>query len=58
MTGNLPDTMTAEQMRHAIMLTVKANGLSVDGEFWLMLAFRTDSELRSICHDIHIPAIS
>lgn len=46
--------MTAENMRHEIMLTVRANNLPVTGEFWLMLVFRTDSELREICRELNI----
>lgn len=46
--------MTAEHMRKEIMITVKANGLPVTGDFWLMLACRTEDELRQICQDMNI----
>jgi len=46
--------MNAEEMRHAIMLNVKANQPPVTGDFWLFLAFRTDSQLRSICREMGI----
>lgn len=46
--------MSEENMRHAIMNTVKANNIAVTGDFWLMLIFRTNSELKKICHDLHI----
>jgi hypothetical protein len=45
-----------ERLRQEIMITVKANGLTVTGEFWFMLVFRTESELRSIASDLHIHA--
>lgn len=46
--------MTAENMRHAIMNTVKANNIPVTGDFWFMLVFRTDKELRKMCQEMHI----
>lgn len=46
--------MTAENMRHAIMNTVKANKLPVTGDFWFMLVFRTERELRKICQEMNI----
>jgi len=46
--------MNATQMRHEIMLNVKANGLQVTGDFWLMLVFRTNSQLKKICQDMNI----
>lgn len=49
-----PTTDRAATMRHEIMLTVKANGLPVSGEFWLTLAFRTETELAAICRELHI----
>lgn len=42
------------RLRHLIMLNVKANNLPVTGEFWLMLAFRNESELRKIAADMNI----
>ena len=47
-------TAASERMRHEIMLTVKANGLEVTGDFWLMLIFRSESELRKLCHELNI----
>ena len=46
--------MNADQLRQAIILNVKANGLDVPGEFWLMLAFRTESQLREIAREMNI----
>jgi hypothetical protein len=46
--------MTAEHMRKEIMNTVKANSQPVTGDFWLMLVFRTESELRQICQEMNI----
>ena len=52
--------MTAEQrkqaLRHDIMNTVKANKISITGDFWLMLIFRTESELNKIAQDLCISA--
>jgi len=48
------DPKTAEQLRHEIMLTVRANNLPVTGEFWLMLVFRTEAELKDIAHGLNI----
>jgi len=45
---------TEERLRHEIMLNVKANGIPVTGEFWLMLIFRTESQLREICREMNI----
>lgn len=46
--------MTDEEMRAAIMNTIKANGLAVTGDFWLMLVFRTSEQLRKICRELKI----
>jgi len=46
--------MSDADMRHAIMLNVKANGIPITGEFWITLAFRTTAELRAICADMNI----
>lgn len=43
-----------QALRHDIMLVVKANGLEVTGDFWLMLIFRTESELKKIAQELHI----
>ena len=45
---------TAEQLRHEIMICVKANNLPVTGEFWLMLVFRSESELKDIAKGLNI----
>jgi hypothetical protein len=42
-------------LRHSIMECVKANGLPVTGDFWLMLVFRTETQLREIAREIGIP---
>ena len=43
-----------EILRQEIMLNVKANGLPVTGAFWLMLTFRTESELREIASEMKL----
>ena len=43
-----------DRMRPEIMLCVKANRHEVTGDFWFMLAFRTESELVAICQELHI----
>jgi hypothetical protein len=43
-----------ETMRHEIMCCVKANGLPVTGDLFFSLVFRTESELKKICHELHI----
>lgn len=50
----MSDEHRSDQMRHEIMLCVKANGHEVDGEFWFMLIFRTEAELEAICRELHI----
>ena len=49
---------TKEQLRQEIMLTVKANELPITGEFWLMLVFRTDKELRKIAQELNISIVN
>jgi hypothetical protein len=50
-----PTTLQRKQaLRQEIMLAVKANGLEVTGDFWLMLVFRTESELKQIASELHI----
>lgn len=46
--------MNRQEMISKILLCVKANGLYVSGDFFLMLAFRTERELREICRELHI----
>ena len=43
-------------LRHEILLVMKANGLEVTGDFWFMLIFRTESELKKIARELHIKA--
>jgi len=53
-----PPAMTATQrkqaLRHNIMNAIKANNLEVTGDFWLMLIFRTEAELKEIARGFHI----
>jgi len=46
--------MSEENMRHAILNTVRANNVPVTGDFWFMLVFRTKSELKKICREMNI----
>ena len=41
-------------MIELILQTVAANQLPVTGELFFTLAFRTESELVAICHELHI----
>ena len=43
-------------LRHSIMNTINANKVQVTGDFWFALVFRTESELKSIAHELHIKA--
>jgi hypothetical protein len=43
-----------QALRHDILITVKANGLEVTGDFWFMLIFRTEAELKKIAKELHI----
>ena len=45
-----------QAIRHDIMNVIKANGLEVTGDFWFMLIFRTESELKKIARELHIKA--
>jgi hypothetical protein len=45
-----------QALRHDIMNVIKANGIEVTGDFWFMLIFRTESELKNIAKDLHIKA--
>jgi hypothetical protein len=47
-------TQRKQAIRHDIMNVIKANNLEVSGDFWLMLIFRTESELKKIAQDFHI----
>jgi hypothetical protein len=42
------------QLRQEIMITVRANNLQVSGEFWLMLAFRSEAELKQIASELNV----
>lgn len=42
------------RLRQEIMITVKANNLQVTGEFWFMLVFRSESELRQIASELNV----
>lgn len=41
-------------LRQEIMLCMKANNLTVTGEFWFMLIFRTEQQLKAIARDLHL----
>jgi hypothetical protein len=45
-----------QALRHGIMNVIKANGLEVTGDFWFMLIFRTESELKKIAQELHVKA--
>jgi hypothetical protein len=45
-----------QALRHDIMNVVKANGFEVTGDFWFMLIFRTESELKKIAQELHVKA--
>jgi hypothetical protein len=49
-------TQRKQALRHEIMTVIRANNLEVTGEFWLMLIFRTESELREIARGLHVKA--
>jgi hypothetical protein len=55
-----PPAMTATQrkqaLRHDIMNVIKANNCEVTGDFWFMLVFRTESELKEIAQGLHVKA--
>ena len=46
--------MTKDEMIAEILLCVKANNLPTTGELFFTLAFRTESELKNICRELHI----
>lgn len=43
-----------EHMVQEILITLKANSVYVDGDLYFALVFRTDEQLRSLCHELHI----
>jgi hypothetical protein len=47
-------TQRKQALRHDIMNVINANNLEVTGEFWLMLIFRTESELKEIARGLHV----
>lgn len=47
-------TERKQAIRHDIMNVIRANDLEVTGDFWLMLAFRTESELKEIARGLHV----
>lgn len=49
-----PEGKFSTELRHEIMLAVKANNVPNDGSIWLGLIFRTESELVQIAHALHI----
>jgi|688.fasta_scaffold03485_12 hypothetical protein len=49
-------TQRKQDLRHDIMNVIRANNLEVTGEFWLMLVFRSESELKEIARGLHVEA--
>lgn len=51
-----PDTQSerSKNLRHDIMLAIKANNIPVSGDIWISLIFRTESELVKIAKELHI----
>jgi hypothetical protein len=49
-------TQRKQALRHDIMNVIKANNFEVTGDFWLMLIFRTESELKEIARGLHVKA--
>jgi hypothetical protein len=47
-------TQRKHALRHDIMNAIQANNLEVTGDFWLMLIFRTEAELKEIARGFHI----
>jgi hypothetical protein len=45
---------TEEILRHEIMTTIRANNLNISADFWFMLIFRTEVQLRGIARELHI----
>jgi hypothetical protein len=43
-----------QEMMEEIMLSASASGYRIDGDVFFALAFRTESELRQICRELHI----
>ena len=49
-------TQRKQALRHDIMNVIKANNYEVTGDFWFMLVFRTESELKEIAQGFHVKA--
>lgn len=45
---------TKRELIQQILQVVKANNVPISADLLFMLAYRTESELREICHDLHI----
>jgi hypothetical protein len=43
-----------QALRHEIMGVIQANAVEVTGDFWFMLIFRTESELKKIAKELHL----
>lgn len=46
--------MTREAMIGRILQTCAANNVYTDGDLFFSLAFRTESQLRALCRELHI----
>jgi hypothetical protein len=46
-------TQRKQALRHEIMTVIRANNFEVTGDFWFMLVFRTESELKEIARGLH-----
>jgi hypothetical protein len=46
-------TQRKQALRHEIMAVIRANNLEVTGDFWFMLVFRTEPELKEIARGLH-----
>jgi len=46
--------MTKQEMINEILLQCKANNVPTTGDLFLGLAFRSESELRAVCSELHI----
>lgn len=44
-----------QRMIQDILVTVRANGQPTTGDLYFALIFRTESELRAICRELHLP---
>jgi hypothetical protein len=49
-------TQRKQALRHDIMNVVKACNLEVTADFWFMLIFRTEAELKKIAKELYIKA--